>query len=105
MRSAHLLPPTRSAIPRETVLALEIDGVELMWIVLWLTEDPIDELVDAVDQVQDLIMESETEIWPECPFHRHPLIPEADTDWVSWVCPETDERIARLGDLPELDQP
>jgi hypothetical protein len=84
--------------PADTSIVLKVDEAEDMWLVFWSRRDHAEQLADLVDQVQDVVMETTTEMWPRCPFHDHLLRPDPDRDWVAWTCPQGD-RIARFGEL------
>ena len=85
----------------DTAISVRIDESEAMTLVFHSGLDPIEQLADLLDQVQDVVMESRAELWPRCPLHDHqdPLLPRPDQEWVEWECPETGEAIARFGEL------
>jgi hypothetical protein len=76
-----------------------------MWMAFWHTDDWVEELANAVDQVQDVVMEHEAELWPECPLHRHALTPSPRDGRVAWECTENDRAFAEFGSLPERFDP
>jgi hypothetical protein len=94
--SALLGPPSPDA-----VIAFSADGMVCMWLHFWRTDDWLEELASAIDQVQDEVMEHETELWPECPLHRHSLTPRPRDGRVVWECMDTDQVFAELGALPD----
>jgi hypothetical protein len=72
---------------------------------LWLgaEADPLEAVFDMASCVQEVAMEVLWRAWPECPQHPngHPLeLDEADGAAV-WVCPETGNTIATVGELSE----
>jgi hypothetical protein len=82
----------------DEVLELSVDGDPAMWSAPWGVADA-DQLCGFVDQIQDVVMETETEQWPMCPLHNHVLLPDAHHGWVAWCCPDTEAPIAELGEL------
>jgi len=75
-------------------IAFCIEGTTDLWLHLWHTDDWVEELANAVDQVQDVVMEHEAELWPECPLHRHALIPTPRDGRVVWECMEAEQVFA-----------
>jgi hypothetical protein len=70
-----------------------------MWITQWALGDGEEGLANVLDQVQDVVMESETEPWPMCPLHYHPLDPRPARGWVAWRCPTLGQHVAGFGSL------
>jgi hypothetical protein len=86
--------------PDEQAIALRVDGRDDMWLVFWPDLDPIEQLENLLDQVQDTVMETLHQIWPECPIHcGHILLPRATADAVEWQCEEAKQPVARFGQL------
>jgi hypothetical protein len=86
--------------PDEHAIALRVDGRDDMWLVFWSRTDPLEQLENLLDQAQDTVMETLHEMWPVCPVHGgHMLLPRATADSVEWQCEETDQRVARFGEL------
>ncbi len=79
-------------------VSLRVDDEEIGWIAVG--DGPaVEMLAVRLEQLQGEVMEYETEPWPVCPRHYHELRPVPDADWVVWVCPTTDERIATFGEF------
>jgi hypothetical protein len=76
---------------------LRVDGQPDMWFEAEI-EHP-GHLQAVVDQIQDVVMETETEPWPRCPLHYHALQPWPVRGWIVWRCPDTKARFATLGEL------
>jgi hypothetical protein len=69
-----------------------------LWFASARIRDP-DDLQALLDEVQDVVMETETEPWPLCPSHYHSLEPWPDRDWIVWRCPTSEEPVATFGQL------
>jgi hypothetical protein len=89
--------------PGETEILLKVNGVAAMWLDFWSKPDHLEQLAGHMDHLQDVIMETTHEQWPKCPRHKHALLPRPGGDWVEWQCPDTDEAIARFGQLSGVD--
>jgi hypothetical protein len=86
--------------PDDQAIALRVDGRDDMWLVFWSSPDPVEQLENLLDQVQDTVMETLQEMWPMCPVHGgHMLLPRATADAVEWQCEKTEESVARFGEL------
>ena len=59
-------------------------------------------LADLLDQIQDEVAKTLTEMWPLCPLHDHMLSPTAVGDHVEWQCSRTGAAIARFGELAQV---
>jgi hypothetical protein len=72
-------------VAREERLELRVDDAPSMWIRRSDLDGPDpDHVANVLDQVQDIVMESESEPWPPCPVHYHPLDPQPAGAWVAW---------------------
>lgn len=85
--------------PADTSIVLKVDEAETMWLEFWSDREHGEELADLINQVQDVVMETTTEMWPLCPDHGDCLRPERDRDWVTWTCPKDGASIAQFGEL------
>jgi hypothetical protein len=92
----------RPLFERDSVagLELQVDDEAIGFVTPLADGTTAEVLAHALEQLQGEVMEYEAEPWPVCPQHYHELRPEPDGDWVVWVCPTTEERIARFGALP-----
>ena len=89
--------------PADTAIALRVDGFANTWLVFWSGVDHLDQVAGFVDQVQDTVAETLTEMWPLCPKHDdHMLDPRPVGGHVEWQCPETGASIARFGQLASV---
>lgn len=77
-------------------LELLVDGEPDMW---FQPEQVREALGAVIEQIQEVVMETETELWPLCPGHRHELHPEPMGDWFAWCCPTTQAVVAEFGAL------
>lgn len=89
----------------DRAIAIRVDEKTDMLVQIWHSDDWPDELAGAMDQVQDVVLENETELWPKCPLHRHLLMPSARPGRVVWECPDTGREFAEVGALPPQFQP
>jgi hypothetical protein len=64
-------------------------------------EDGLRHLVEMLEQVQTLIIESEGGAWPACPAHNHPLDLSALAGRIAWKCPEAEPVVAWFGELSD----
>jgi hypothetical protein len=78
---------------------VRVDDEVLHWIAPLGGDTSAEMLAHALEQLQGEVMEHETEPWPVCPEHYHELRPVPDGDWVAWVCPTTEKRIGRFGEI------
>jgi hypothetical protein len=85
--------------PDDLGISLRVDGDDDTQLVFWTGLDPVEQLADLLDQVQDVVAETLAEMWPLCPMHDHMLSPTPSGDHVAWQCPETGESIGRFGEL------
>lgn len=69
-------------------------------------QSPAAQISALADQVQDLVVETlwshgEPAVWPACPLHKpvHQLRAQIEGLRAVWVCPHTQDVVARIGDL------
>jgi hypothetical protein len=61
-----------------------------------------EQMAQALDQVQDVVIENILQSWPLCPEHgteKHWLEARFDAESVVWVCPFSGNPVARFGEL------
>jgi hypothetical protein len=85
--------------PLPESISIRHDGEEHIGLVFDDERDFSRQLAEALDQVQDVVAEITTELWPPCPGHRHPMTPIADQNLVRWSCPLSEEVLVPLGQL------
>ena len=58
------------------------------------------QVLDAVNQLQDVVVEATRESWPLCEIHRDVLVPEEHPNGeISWVCDRAGDISIALGTL------
>jgi hypothetical protein len=58
------------------------------------------QVLDAVNQLQDVVVEATRESWPLCEIHRDVLVPEEHPNGeISWVCDRGGDISIALGTL------
>lgn len=85
--------------PSPLSISVRLDERERMRVVFLKGFDLRRQLVDALDQVQDIVVEAIRDKWPPCPEHDHFLTPEDVAGQVVWQCPTTSRPVAVFGDL------
>ncbi|MFB9315698.1 hypothetical protein [Nocardioides plantarum] len=92
----------------ESPHAVHLDFPSGSWMIHPGTDDqtPADELERLADQVHEWVVEELPGLrrptnWPVCPAHptTHPLEVRQVAGDVVWVCPRTEEAVARVGEL------
>lgn len=91
--------------PSSLSISVRFDEQEHMRVVFLEDIDLRRQTIDALDQVQDIVIETIRMKWPPCPEHDHFLIPEDIAEHVVWQCPTTKRPIAAFGDLAGLNSP
>jgi hypothetical protein len=87
---------------RDPDIAIQVEGTTTMWFHLSQADDWLDHLASVIHQAADVVIEDSTEPWPECPDHRHPLIPRPRGGRVVWECMTEDRGVADLGSLTDV---
>jgi len=80
-------------------IGLEHHGSRRLLIVFFQGEDICEQTREGLDQLQDVIVETELRAWPPCPIHGHVLVPELTSDELYWICPEDGELRMKVGSL------
>ena len=66
------------------------------------------DLVNAMDTIQDEVIESRLErgmgVWPTCPGHDHIPVPKVVDERAVWQCPNTMKIVVTIGDLAKIRQ-
>lgn len=64
--------------------------------------------IEALSQLQDVVVETMLDAWPRCPIHDHVLVPIGARDELYWQCP-SDQRmrivVGQLNDEIHLTEP
>jgi hypothetical protein len=80
-------------------IALEHSGSRRLLIIFYQGEDIWEQAREGLNQLQDVIVETELRAWPACPRHEHVLVLELVSDELYWVCPADVEVRMKVGDL------
>ena len=78
-----------------------VDGVGIL-LEFYPDEDFANQAVDALQQVQDLVVETSLVAWPACPTHSHALGPVNRRDDLFWVCPTDADVLTKVGEFPGI---
>jgi len=87
---------------------ISTDGVSKAGITVDSALSLADRLAHTADAVADWLVEclptaGYPALWPICPLHpnTHPLEARADHSTAAWICPKTNEPVARVGELSQ----
>jgi hypothetical protein len=83
----------------ESAISLSCDGRRRLQLEFFQAEDLKEQILEAINQLQDVIVESNLQAWPPCSEHPHVLVPNWALDDFYWICPEDASLVKRVGDL------
>jgi hypothetical protein len=80
-------------------IALEHSGFRRLLIIFYQGEDIWGQALEGLNQLQDVIVETELQAWPPCPRHGHVLVLELVADELYWTCPKDVQLRMKVGEL------
>jgi hypothetical protein len=98
--AARLGLPLGEPLPQ--AVSIRVDDVEDLRVVFWSGLEFMEQVVNAMGQIQDFVAEVTTEEWPRCPRHRHALLPRNEAGSIGWACPSASQVVVSLGELSQL---
>jgi hypothetical protein len=98
----HAWPVGDAPDPRcDVVILLGFEGRRtILTLEFFLDRDYPAQAIDALNQLQDVVVETSLQPWPSCPSHSHVMVPMWVTSDCFWVCPADSTIAIRVGDWP-----
>jgi hypothetical protein len=78
---------------------VEFEGTRMILLEFYAGESFVQQAVQALDQLQDVVVETILQPWPPCPSHEHVMVPVALSGKPTWLCPEDDHIAIPVGAL------
>jgi hypothetical protein len=85
--------------PYETAISVATGERRILLIKFYRGEDFCEQAVEALNQIQDVVVETELKPWPKCQLHAHVLVPMCRAGQLSWVCPDESSMVVAVGQL------
>lgn len=85
--------------PYKTAISVSNEGERVLLIKFYHGETFLEQAVEALNQLQNVVVETELRPWPPCWIHAHVLVPTQRTGHLFWVCPIDESVIVEVGSL------